>query len=278
MDERRLSDAVDAPVRVFEAVPNTTDWVRRRGFDGAPHGTFAVAESLTAAVGRTGDDWQAPPGGVWSSTLLRPALDAEGAGRLTVAGGLAALDAVRSFGVDAGLKWPNDVVVPGDRDGPRKLAGVLVERVIDEVPVAGKSVGEALGGDEGGPDELQFVVVGAGINADLDPDRLDVDGVTTMRAEVGSVDPTAVAAEYHDRLLARAAAAESEAGFADLLADWRAAAGTLGERVRVRRRGDAPPVVGRARDVGEGGELLVETDDGKRVAVRSGDCERLRRD
>jgi hypothetical protein len=56
MDERRLTAATDAPVRAFEETPNTTDRVRRQGFDGASHGTFAVAESLTAAVGRTDSD------------------------------------------------------------------------------------------------------------------------------------------------------------------------------------------------------------------------------
>lgn len=181
-------------------MPNTTDWVRRRGFAGAPGGTFAVAEALTAAVGRTGNDWSAPPGGVWSSTLLRPTLDATTAGRLTLASGLAVLDTVRAFGVDAALKWPNDVVVSppeaaagrsgsdgvdapnGDDDGrPRKLAAVLLERVADDVPIAGKAVSDAL--DE--PADLQFVVVGVGINADLDPEDLDADRpVTTVRREV----------------------------------------------------------------------------------------------
>lgn len=271
MDERRLTAAIDAPVRVFEETPNTTDWVRRRGFDGAPHGTFAVAESLTAAVGRTGNDWRAPPGGVWSSTLLRPALDAATAGRLTLAGGLAVLDTVREFGVDAALKWPNDVVVT-EGDARRKLAGVLVERVVDEVPIAGKSVGAVLDG----PGDLQFVVLGAGINADLDPVDLETDRpVTTMRAAVGPVDPTAVAVAFHANLLERSAAVERESGFAALRDDWRERAATLGERVRISRRA-SDPVVGRARDIGERGELLVETDEGT-VAVTDGECERLRR-
>ncbi|WP_254537359.1 biotin--[acetyl-CoA-carboxylase] ligase [Halomarina litorea] len=298
-DEDRLA-AIDAPVRVFGEVPNTTDWVRRRGFSGAPHGTFAVAEALTAAVGRTGNDWSAPPGGVWSSVLLRPELDAETAGRLTLASGLAVLDTVRAFGVDAALKWPNDVVVPsgatanqtqsdavvvpsgaaigggesavGDDPRPAKLAGVLVERVADDVPVAGKAVSDVLDG----PATLQFVVVGVGINADLDPSALATDRpVTTMRAAVGPVDRTAVARELHANLLARAGEAETEAGYAALREEWTEAAATLGERVVVHRDG-ADPVVGVARELDETGGLVVETDDGG-VVVTEGECERLRR-
>jgi len=41
---------------------------------------------------------------------------------LSLAGGIAAVECVRGFGVAAGLSWPNDVVCDG-----RKLAGVLAE-------------------------------------------------------------------------------------------------------------------------------------------------------
>ncbi len=282
-DTERLAAAIDAPVRVFGEVPNTTDWVRRQGFEGAPEGAFAVAEALTAAVGRTGNDWSAPPGGVWSSTLLRPALDATTAGRLTLASGLAVLDTVRAFGVDAALKWPNDVVVPAgtaagrtDADGdedprPRKLAGVLLERVADDVPIAGKAVSDVLDG----PATLQFVVVGVGINADLDPADLDADRpVTTMRAAVGSVDPTDVAHELHGNLLDRAAAVGSGEEFAALREEWAERTVTLGNRVVVRRRG-ADPVVGVARELDEAGGLVVQTDSGP-VVVTEGECVRLR--
>jgi BirA family biotin operon repressor/biotin-[acetyl-CoA-carboxylase] ligase len=280
LDADRLGAAIDAPVRVFGEVPNTTDWLRRRGFAGAPHGTFAVGEALTAAIGRTGDDWSAPPGGVWGSVLLRPDLDGATAGRLTLAGGLAVLDTVEAFGVAAGLQWPNDVVVPPSAEGdaganpggprPRKLAGVLVEPVTDDVPTAGKAVADASGAAD-----LQFVVVGVGLNADLDPADLDADRpVTTMREAVGAVDPTAVARELHGTLLERTSAAETDAGFAALREAWTDATVTLGRRVVVRSDGER--VVGVARDLDETGGLIVETDDG-RVVVTEGECERLGR-
>lgn len=269
MDESTLRERVDAPVRVVESAPNTSDWVRRRGRDGAPEGTFAVANELTAAVGRSGDAWSAPPGGVWCSTLLRPDIDAGSVGRITLTGGLAVCAICRSRGVDARLKWPNDVVVP--RDGrPAKLAGVLTEAVVDDVPVAGKPVEAAPG--EGG--DLQFVVCGVGLNADLAPD-LDADRpVTTLRAECDEVDRFGVAVDLHAALLDLTDAVGTEAGFADLLDEYRERSATLGEEVRVRRSdGD---VVGKAVDVTATGALVVETADG-RETVSEGECERLRR-
>lgn len=270
IDADRLRDAVDAPVTVFGETTNTTDALRERGRDGAPHGAFAVAEALTSAVGRDGSAWSAPPGGVWSSTLLRPSFDRAHVGRLTFAGGLAVAEAVERFGVDARLKWPNDVVCEAEA-GPRKLAGVLVEAVTDEAEAPGKPVDGS-----GERDGLEFVLLGVGVNADLDPADLSTDrAATTMRAEVGPVDPTDVATALHERLLARAADAETERGFAAVLDEWRDRAVTLGERVRVERY-EGPPLTGDAVDVREDGALVVETE-AAAVAVTSGEVERVRR-
>lgn len=271
MDADRLTTEIDAPVEVFGETTNTTDTIRARGRAGAPHGTFAVAEALTSAVGRSGSEWSAPPGGVWSSTLLRPSFGPEHVGRLTFAGGLAVAEAVEAFGVDARLKWPNDVVVTHD-DREYKLAGVLTEAVVDDTIIAGKPVDEALED----PGTLQFVVMGIGINADLDPDELSTDRrATTMRAEVGSVDPTDVAIALHEHLLSRAEDAETADGFAAVLSAWRERATTLGERVSVQRR-DGSVFEGVASDLRADGALVVETDDGEET-VTEGDVERLRR-
>lgn len=272
MDEATLADRLGVPVTVFESTPDTSAHLRREARDGAPHGTFAVADELTAARGRSGSTWAAPPGGVWSSTLLYPDLDPTNVGRLTVGGGVAVAAMARSFGTGAGIKWPNDVVV--DRDGERaKLAGVLTEAVVDAVPIAGKPVDEVL--DD--PGDLECVVLGVGVNADLAPGDLDTDrAVTTLRAETGGpVDRSEVAARLHERLLQRAEQVESEAGFAEVLDDWRDLSVTLGEDVRVERH-DGDPFVGTAVDVDETGALLVETG-GEEVRVTAGDCEELRR-
>lgn len=291
MDESTLAARLGVPVTVFESTPDTSAHLRQRARGGAPHGTFAVANELTAARGRSGSAWAAPPGGVWSSTLLYPDFGPEHVGRLTFAGGVATAEMARSFGVEARLKWPNDVVVREASETPRKertasqasrerdraehkLAGVLTEAVVDAVPIAGKPVDEAI--DD--PDELECVILGIGVNADLDPTDLGTDrAVSTLRAETGgSVDRAEVAARLHERVLDRAAAAETDDGFAALLDDWRDLSVTLGEQVRVSVRG-GESFVGRAVDVDETGALLVDTGAGER-RVTEGDCEKLRRD
>lgn len=271
MDASELEARLGVSVTTFDATPDTSGYLRRQIPD-APHGSFAVANELTAARGRTGSTWAAPPGGVWSSTLLYPDLDPAQVGRLTVAGGVAACEMARSFDVDARLKWPNDVVV--DRDGDRyKLAGVLTEAIVDAVPVVGKPVGDVFDN----PEELEAVVMGIGVNADLDPSDLDTDrAVTTLRRELGElVDRQTVAARLHERLLACADGVETDDGFADVLDRWREHAVTLGERVRVETGEET--IRGTATGVSATGALLVETECGRRE-VTDGECESLRRD
>lgn len=89
----------------------------------ARHGDVHVADAQTKGRGRLGRAWHSAPGeGLYASFVLMPERPWNAAA-LTIALGLAALDAVRALGLArATLKWPNDVVLDG-----AKLCGVLAE-------------------------------------------------------------------------------------------------------------------------------------------------------
>jgi len=96
---------------------------------GEPEGLVVVAATQTAGRGRQGRSWQSPPGGgLWMSVLLRPgegslAVPAARFGWLPLLAGVALARTVREVaGVDAALKWPNDLLV-----GDAKCAGILAE-------------------------------------------------------------------------------------------------------------------------------------------------------
>ena len=168
----------------------------------------------------------------------------------TLAAAVAVARAAREAGVEATIKWPNDVLVAGADGDERKLAGILTEV-------------------EGEADRVSWLVLGPGVNANVDPDALPP-GATSLRAAVGDVD--------RRRFLQRTLEAVHSltGGGADLrgvLDAWREYASTLGRRVRVETPRGA--VEGRAVDVRFPGSLIVETDDGERV-VHAGDCEHLR--
>jgi len=102
----------------------------------AVEGDWLVALSQTAGRGRQGRQWQSPIGNFHGSTfvVLRPH-DPPAPG-LSLASGLALIDAAKIAAPEAELllKWPNDLLLGG-----AKLAGILLERSGDRI-VAGFGV------------------------------------------------------------------------------------------------------------------------------------------
>jgi BirA family transcriptional regulator, biotin operon repressor / biotin---[acetyl-CoA-carboxylase] ligase len=85
----------------------------------APTWTFAYEQSR--GEGRRGRTWVSPPGlGVYASCVL--GLSREAVGLLPVAIGVALCGGLSGLGVSCRLKWPNDLLLEGD-----KLGGILVQ-------------------------------------------------------------------------------------------------------------------------------------------------------
>lgn len=108
-------------VRRFPEIDSTNTWVLEQARAGAPEGLVAVADHQTAGRGRLGRVWEAPAGAnLLATVLLRPSVVSY---RSLACVALAARDACSAVaGVTPDLKWPNDLLVGGE-----KLAGVLAE-------------------------------------------------------------------------------------------------------------------------------------------------------
>ncbi len=216
---------------------------------GAPGGAVLVADHQSAGRGRFTRVWTAPPGDSLAlSMMLRPPA-AEPARWLwlPLVAGLAVVDGVRAAaGLQARLKWPNDVLV-----GDRKLCGILAEQVATA----------------SGP----AVVIGMGINTRLGAADLPVPTATSLAIEGADSDPAAV-------VLAVLRAFEGRytrwlAG-ADLRDEYAAACATIGRRVRVDL-GGGEGAEGDAVGVDADGRLLVRTASGVREFA-AGDVWHLR--
>jgi BirA family biotin operon repressor/biotin-[acetyl-CoA-carboxylase] ligase len=225
------------------SIDSTNRRARELAGEGASD-TVVVADKQTGGRGRLDRGWVSPSGGVWLSILQRPDLPPHRVPAFTLAGAVATTRAVREQGVEATIKWPNDVQVEG-----KKLAGILTEM-------------------EGEADRVSWLVVGIGLNANVDVADLPAEQpATSLRAEIGDVNRR----ELVQRLLAEFA--ELTANPDSIVPAWRAYATTLGQRVRVDTGREK--IVGEAVDIESPGTLVVETDEG-RVEVTTGDCEHLR--
>ncbi len=244
--------------------------------EGAAEGVVVVADHQTAGRGRHGRTWAAPAGAsLLVSVLLRPPAHVIGA--TTMATAVAAAEAVEAVaGVTPRLKWPNDLVWPGDGSAPdRKLAGILAEA---DWP-AGADI--AAGWRSPGPHDRAAVVVGLGLNvnwpAELPPEAADLaEGAIAVNALAGhDVDREDLLVALLGRLdhhYGTLVAAGTDAGA--VMRAWRDRSATLGRRVRVDLGTD--DVVGTAVDVTADGHLVVETPEGERRTFAVGDVVHLR--
>lgn len=110
---------------------STNDVARALAEAGAPEGAVVLAEEQTAGRGRGGRAWHAPPGtALLLSILLRPRIPdggIEAPGGITLRIGLAVATALeRVTGTTVGIKWPNDLILPG----LGKVGGILCEGAI----------------------------------------------------------------------------------------------------------------------------------------------------
>jgi BirA family biotin operon repressor/biotin-[acetyl-CoA-carboxylase] ligase len=222
-------------------VSSTNDVAGALAEQGADEGAVVIADEQTAGRGRLGRSWVSPPGaGLYVSVVLRPPPHA--AMLITIAAGVAVAEGVASAtGLEAQLKWPNDVHISG-----RKLAGILAEGA------------------------ARHVVLGIGINVMPAAYPLEVaQRATSIEAELGrAADRGLILAECLAALASRYRELRDD-GSRGVVDAWRErAASTLGRRVEWDAGGERR--AGLAENIDEDGALLVRSGS-ERVRITSGE-------
>ncbi len=229
---------------------STNDHLKALARAGAPEGTAVMAGFQTNGHGRLGRSFHSPEGaGVYLSLLLRPQCAPTELMHLTCAAAVAMCEAVRrECGIEAGIKWTNDLVV-----GRRKLGGILTE----------------LGFTSGGA--LDYAIVGIGINCRQQsgdfPEEIRDMACSASMVSGRDVSPEQLAAamlcslfRMNETLLT---------GKEAMLRLYRDRCVTLGREVSVVRGDEIRR--GRALDITAEGGLLVEYGPGEIREVSSGE-------
>ena len=100
-------------------------------------GTFILAKNQTNGKGQKGNIWLAEPGkNLTISIALTPLILAKKAFYLNIIAALALNKVLNNLGIEAQIKWPNDIVV-----NEKKICGILVENQIQ-----GKTIQKAVVG------------------------------------------------------------------------------------------------------------------------------------
>jgi BirA family biotin operon repressor/biotin-[acetyl-CoA-carboxylase] ligase len=251
MAELVTTTAIGRHVVHLAVCGSTNDEAARLAREGAPHGTLVVADAQEHGRGRQGRSWWSPPGeSLYASFVLRPALPADRAPPITLAAGAAVAETVVDAGVEAALKWPNDVLARGSG---KKLAGLLTEMSTSEGRVGWIVLGIGLNvGNRAFPDELADRAT-----------SLALEGATPTRATRAVV--CAALCLHLERQVERYVVEGPPAA----ARAWRAFGDPAGQRMRVQA--GARQLEGVAEGIDDDGALLFTADDGNHYRIHSGE-------
>jgi BirA family biotin operon repressor/biotin-[acetyl-CoA-carboxylase] ligase len=250
----RLEDSPDVPYPwefagreakiIYHAeLSSTMDVAKHLARKGCPDFTTVIAGRQTAGRGRLNRQWLSDKGGLYFTVVLRPDLPPVLSFRVSF---LASLTLARTlnemFGVDVGIKWPNDLLVD-----ERKICGMLSEL-------------------EAEADRVAFINIGIGINVNNDPSGIEP-AATSLKAILGrKVSIKDIFARYLDAFEQR-----MQTGAYDRVMDeWKAYTVTLDREVRVVTTRDV--FSGKAVDVDDNGALVLLCADGSVQRILYGDC------
>ena len=236
---------VGSDVHLLETLESTMDEAQRLAERGAPEGTVVIAEEQTAGRGRFDRTWMSTPGeDLLFSVVFRP--DVVQAPYINMAAALSVRSTVgHATGLDASIKWPNDVKLVG-----RKVSGILVESMVTDA-------------------SIEYTVLGVGLNVNSNPASVPeiATTATSMYRESGrTFDRADILIEVLRELDSRYALIRAGRSMRE---EWASRLETLGRNVAVRWQDTSEE--GMATGVDEMGNLILTKPDGTTKSVVAGE-------
>ncbi len=233
--------------RFFKSIGSTNDEARTWSNQGAADLSLVVADEQTAGRGRSGRKWFTPPGTALAfSLILRPnAAERTHPARTTGLGAVALAESLRTFGIAAQIKWPNDVLI-----NQHKVAGILVESVW-------------MG------DQLEALVLGIGVNvlaASVPPADQLLFPATSLESELKRpIDR----AESLKEILSALIRWRPKIGTDEFIRTWESYLAFRGEQIQVQKD-DERPLTGKLIGLNDDGSLRLFAND-KSLAIQFGE-------
>lgn len=157
LESIRKTEWIGRKIAFFDVVDSTNTKAKQLAEEGAPEGTYVIAERQESGKGRRGRGFDSPAGqGIWMTLVLKPDINPDRASMITLVSALAVSKAITDVtGKAASIKWPNDIVMSG-----KKVCGILTEMSAQM-------------------DYVNHVVVGIGINVQNERFPKEIEAVAT---------------------------------------------------------------------------------------------------
>ncbi|RCV66158.1 BirA family transcriptional regulator [Methanophagales archaeon] len=216
-------------------------------------GTVIIAKKQRNGIGRFGRAWISPVGGVYISVILKPKITPREASKISLITGIAIATVIRNLGLEAKIKWPNDVLIHG-----KKVCGILTR-------ISTKD------------SKIDYAIVGIGLNVNVDistfPKELQK-SATSLNVELKK--NLSVEKVIEDILYAIEANYEilKEENFTYLLNEWTRLSDTLGKKVMIKMKTET--IKGAAVGINREGALILMCESGSLRNIIAGECIHLR--
>lgn len=227
-----------------DVADSTMDLARTAARKGCPHFTAVIAGRQEKGRGRLDRSWESSAGGLYFTLVLRPDIEPALSFRVNFAASLTLARILRNgFGINAQVKWPNDILVD-----EKKLVGMLSEM-------------------ETRSDMLSFVNIGIGINVNNAPPEIENGAVSIKQITGGSP----ISRKKVLTLFLNAFEEKLNNWNPDtIISEWKEYTVTINRRVRIKTLHETTQ--GLAVDVDENGALVLELEDGTCKKIIYGDC------
>ena len=137
-------------VYYFEEIDSTQNFAQNIAADKKENGTIIIAEKQTSGRGRLDRKWTSPKGGIWFSLIIHPKFDVSSSTLIPILSAVALSKSIKSvLDIETEVKWPNDITMNG-----KKVAGVLVDASFQT-------------------NNIDYLILGIGINFDIDTKKLE---------------------------------------------------------------------------------------------------------
>lgn len=232
----------------YDVIDSTNIKAKQLAEEGHPAGTLVVAEKQETGRGRRGRSWDAPAGsGIYMTLVLKPEINPNNASMLTLVAALAVAGGItKCTGTQAGIKWPNDIVMEG-----KKVCGILTEMSAQF-------------------DYVNHIVVGIGINVHNEHFPKEIEEMaTSIYLQTGEhINRAALIEEILEQFEHYYAIYLKTEDLSGLVKEYNAALVNMNKNVRVLDPKE--PFEGKAMGINERGELIVDTWESRKL-VSSGE-------
>ena len=235
------TEIIGKRVYYFEEIDSTQNFAQKIAFDKKENGTIVVAEKQTSGRGRLNRKWTSPRGGIWFSLIIHPKFDVSNSTLVPIAGAVALAKSIKSIlKIETSVKWPNDITLDG-----KKVAGMLVDASVQA-------------------NNIEYLILGVGINFDIDAKKLEKRlmkssnfyGVSSLRKKNDETPPklllNAFLLEFEKILLQLNNGEKSK-----IVKEWTKRADSIGEKIVINTSNGK--ISGIAQGIDNDGALKVKT-------------------